>query len=297
MKYRSNINKILVEICKEKKIKLYSYSDKWNFKLEKNDKKYYISGYQFPIDTASTRLFVDDKAAISELLNENKINCFMHFFISNIDNNKKLKLIEDMLKNNDKIVIKQNDGSGGRNIFLIDNMEQANNSINLLINSQKMISISKFYEYEFEYRVIILNGEVLLIYMKERPYIIGNGKDNIEKILENNNINSTINLDKTYIPKLNEKIYISWKHNLQNGGIATIVTDNILYEKLSMFAKKIINIVNINFCSIDIALLNNELYVVEINGGVMMEKFSSICKENYIIARNIYTKAIDYIFK
>jgi glutathione synthase/RimK-type ligase-like ATP-grasp enzyme len=54
---------------------------------------------------------------------------------------------------------------------------------------------------------------------------------------------------------------------------------------------------NANFCSVDIAEVNGKYKVVEVNGGVMMEKFSSQSIENYNIAKSIYASAINKLFK
>jgi hypothetical protein len=40
-------------------------------------------------------------------------------------------------------------------------------------------------------------------------------------------------------------------------------------------------------------MVKNKLMVVEVNGGVMMEKFSSLNKQNYEIAKSIYKDAIE----
>jgi glutathione synthase/RimK-type ligase-like ATP-grasp enzyme len=63
--------------------------------------------------------------------------------------------------------------------------------------------------------------------------------------------------------------------------------------KLSILATKI---VDINLCSVDIALVNNKFKVVEINGGIMMEGFSKTSKKNYDKAVGIYEKIVRKMF-
>ena len=41
---------------------------------------------------------------------------------------------------------------------------------------------------------------------------------------------------------------------------------------------------------------NNELKILELNSGIMMENFSSESEENYKIAEKIYGEAINYMF-
>jgi hypothetical protein len=44
-------------------------------------------------------------------------------------------------------------------------------------------------------------------------------------------------------------------------------------------------------------LIKNELYIVEINSGIMFEKYANFSKNNYIKATQIYKKAIIESFK
>jgi glutathione synthase/RimK-type ligase-like ATP-grasp enzyme len=63
---------------------------------------------------------------------------------------------------------------------------------------------------------------------------------------------------------------------------------------LALLASKSIKI---KFASIDIVQDDNDNFMVlEINAGVMMEKFSKQNDKFYGIAENIYTKAIKYMF-
>jgi glutathione synthase/RimK-type ligase-like ATP-grasp enzyme len=46
------------------------------------------------------------------------------------------------------------------------------------------------------------------------------------------------------------------------------------------------------FYSIDFAMINNQPYVVEVNAGVMLEKYSSLDKKKYANCCKIYEKVI-----
>jgi glutathione synthase/RimK-type ligase-like ATP-grasp enzyme len=56
------------------------------------------------------------------------------------------------------------------------------------------------------------------------------------------------------------------------------------------------NVININFSSIDIVRVKDKFYILEINSGVMLEKFALQSKDNYIISKSIYKKALESIF-
>jgi glutathione synthase/RimK-type ligase-like ATP-grasp enzyme len=105
------------------------------------------------------------------------------------------------------------------------------------------------------------------------------------------NYSPELNLD--LIPAKNKVIVINQKHNLRTGGISKQITDKKIINELETIIKKIVKIFDIHFCSIDFALVKNKFVVVEINGGVMFEKFSQTSKQNYEKCKEIYAKAID----
>jgi ribosomal protein S6--L-glutamate ligase len=99
------------------------------------------------------------------------------------------------------------------------------------------------------------------------------------------------------IPKKNETILLNWRHNLAFGAKPVIVKNPILIKKLKNITKDVLKVINIKFCAIDIADVNHKLMVVEINNGIMFEKFSKSSKKNFTITKNVYLKAINYILQ
>ena len=175
-----------------------------------------------------------------------------------------------------------------------------------LFKSKSSISICPFYNIKEEYRVIYLKGECLVIYSKQRPYVIGNGINNIDELMikyreelsEYITIDKVEDVDLSYIPKENEKVFLTWKHNLYNGAIPKVVEDEIKIKQLSDFAKNVAKVIGIDFATIDIIELEDENYMVlEVNSGVGMTIFSKNVDNGYQIAKDIYSKAIDELFK
>ena len=101
-----------------------------------------------------------------------------------------------------------------------------------------------------------------------------------------------------YVPIKNEKVVISWKHNLCSGAFPkTLLEDDKYVEKVKDLALKAGKCANINFASIDISqTLDEEIFVMEINGNVCMSKFAEDVPNGYEIAKKIYSKAIDKMF-
>jgi glutathione synthase/RimK-type ligase-like ATP-grasp enzyme len=56
-------------------------------------------------------------------------------------------------------------------------------------------------------------------------------------------------------------------------------------------------VLSIQFASVDIIETNNEMRVLEVNSGIMMEKFIQAANENYAIAKKIYQQAINMMLE
>ena len=156
-------------------------------------------------------------------------------------------------------------------MFLSKNIKESEKHIKeLFADGKESASLCPFYNIKKEYRCFYLNGEILLIYGKERPY----------KLTDNN-----------------EKVYLSWKHNLCGGAIPEILEKCELYSKLEKLAIKAAKAINITFATVDIIETeDNKLYVIEINSGVCMAKFAERTPNGYEISKEIYRKALKLLF-
>lgn len=255
-----NFVKIIKEICNELNIKLNSFGVDWIFQLTKNNKYSYIVGYDFP-DISSSKKICDDKSALSEILDKHKIPNIKHvyfmnpkdiFYINEI--NWKNRLLKLFKNFNNNVVVKPNSGTSGDDVYSVKDTKNLINYVNKIFKKNKHVAISPFLNIEHEYRVIMYKNKSELIFDKKRVS--------------------------------------SWKHNLASGSIPIIVKDNSLISKLTKLSQKATSLLNIKFASVDIARVNNKLLIMEINSGVMLEKFSHFSKSNYEKAKAIYKKVI-----
>ena len=192
----------------------------------------------------------------------------------------------------------------GRNVYKINNEEELKEKYKKLLLTNFAISASAFYDIETEYRAIVVEDSVELIYGKVRPVVIGNGKNSIKELLIKFNPNyftKNLNLnDDKYneILLLGEKYEYSWKFNLEGGANINMDINSDLRDRILSIAKNVALKLNIKFGSIDIVLTNNgELRVLEINSGVMMKNFIELHDNGEEIAYEIYKKAIIELFK
>ena len=306
-------HKIMREICEEKGIQLKKLSYDWILELKKDDTVRHITGNRFDINPESCGKIAGDKYATYTVLRSNNVPVIEHQMVFNpvtrgeYVSNKGIweSIIQFFNENNGKIVVKPNHGCEGVGVYLCNSISEVEYAITKLFKNNGSLSICPYYEIETEYRTIYLDGDCELIYGKTKPYVLGNGIDNIKTLIENSNLpdnyiveDNINNIDVDYIPEKDEKFYLSWKHNLSGGALPKILEDKELYEKISKIVKEAAHAMNINFASIDIIKTDNsELYVLEVNSGICMRHFIENIDSGYDIAKNIYSKAVDKMFK
>ena len=306
MKKNTDFYKIIEKICKEKGILMRDASFGYVTELRKDDKVKHIVGESLELNTASSYKIASDKFACFSVLVQNEIPSIKYNMIFNpetrsqYENNdmKKAMILFDQYGG--KVILKANNSSEGKDVFYITDKEILKRKIvEEFANNKDSVSICPFYDIGYEYRAIYLDGDVIFCFKKEKPYVLGNGKDSVAKLCENMEIIDFYeNLDFNYVPKENEKVYVSWKHNLVSGGVPDLDIDEKTYNKVCDLAKRAGQAIGITFASIDIAETSDkELLVMEINSSVCMNKFSERISNGLQIEYKIFSNAIDKMFE
>lgn len=223
-----------------------------------------------------------------------------HFIV--FKNYDKDKIKEYCRKYNFNMVVKNNIGTCGNDMYHIVEPKNLFDRLDKLLNKNYSVSLQPYYDIKTEYRIIILNDQIKLVYGKKRPVVIGDGKRTIYELLCDfnknyfENISNKENLKR--VLKVNEQYEYNWQFNLSKGAMPFFVEDKIKEKNLSKMAKNISNILGISFASIDIVELNdNSLLLLEVNSGVMMDNFSKNLENGNLIAKSIYSDVIDEMFK
>ena len=293
-----NFINIIKRIGEELGISVTLLSDNWTVVLEKGNKIHYITGYQFDLNYHAIGNIMDDKGLFYDILNFKNIPCIEQYVIFN--NYDKQDILNYFNKHNKEIIVKGNISNAGKEVFKITNENDLFSIIDKLLLKQYSLSLCPYYDIKNEYRVIVLNNEVRLIFGKIKPFIIGDGKKSVlDLAIEYNDYYKSHEEkieNKDYIPKNGEKIELSFKFNLSSGALSFTNINPVLKEEICALALHVANSLNINFASIDIIDTNDKLLVMEANSGVTLNNFIKQNQDSYNIAYNIYKDAIKLMF-
>lgn len=301
---------IVNEICREEEIIVESFSYDWIFKLSKYGKYNYIYGYQFDLNAGAVQSIYCDKSAASEVMTSFEIPNVEHFFFMSPTNQKYIGKDGNwnaLLRKLDKygrLVCKPNEGSGGNQVFQVGNQYELENAVYTIFQTSRSMAVCPYYEITNEYRSIVLGGEVKVIYSKQRPFIVGDGKRKVKSLIAEYLTEAEMAADKIEwaaedmekVLDKGEHLVLNWKHNLGRGSKAALVEDESIRSGIVSIVNMVIEKMNIKFASVDIAQCRDGYRVLEINSGVMMDHFLQQSEDTYRITKEIYREAILRMF-
>lgn len=308
-----NLQRIIKQIALENDLSYEVLSCDLVIKLTKDNKIRYINGYKFGLNSHSLGLILDDKYATYELLNSLGISvCKHHILFRPTNHNSYAKNYNSFdycydlfLKYNKNVILKVNNGTCGDGVYHITTKKELKKIYNHLLKYNFSISLCPYYDIKNEYRVILLNNEIKIMYGKINPVVIGNGKDKLIDLLKDFNINyfgyktnlkKNINYNK--VLKKDEKFIYDFKYNLSKGSIITEDIDKETKSIISKMAKDVSKNINLGFGSIDIIKTNDDkYYVLEINSGVMIENYIKLTSDGFKKAKKVYEEAVLEMFK
>ncbi len=255
--------KVLKKYAKKHNLKIVLFSGDWIIELENSNKKrFFIFGLDLGLNSSSTKLLVRDKVGLYNVLKYHKIPILEHklFLKPGSLGTKKEgqwgEMIKFFKKNKQSIVCKPNAGGGGIDIFLAQNQNELEKSVTELFKKYRAIAFSPYVKIENEYRITVLDDEVLLVYKKVK-------KEN------------------------------DFQFNLSKGAFGKVVKDKKVLEELSYLALKATKTIGLRLANVDVISVNGKFMIMEINSGLMFEHFVKQGEKEKQIAEKIYEKILD----
>ena len=304
------VKNIILDICHDLGIKCTLVSKDWIFILEKDNKTVFLAGYKFPSNNHALGMILDDKYALYDVLK------YKNYPVAEYNIVYSEKNIEDyaqgcntfdyvksyFLSHNQDVVLKPNDGTCGRDVYHVTDLNTLEELYYRLTRKYYSINIGPFYDIQNEYRFVVYNNQIRIAYKKNKPVVYGDGVKTIKQLLIDFNPDYFIDklndsLYETILPKGQEYEY-NWKFNLSGGAVATPIDDQELYDRLSKIALDSTQEIGLQFGSVDIIYTkDNEAFILEMNSGVMLENYVKQFDNGYNITKELYKEVIIDAFK
>ncbi|ALC91210.1 UDP-N-acetylmuramyl peptide synthase [Bacillus sp. FJAT-18017] len=236
--------------------------------------------------------------------------------------------IEDIFETGERVgfplVIKPLNGRQGRGVFTnIRSREELFSILNCLETPESDYIVERYFEGS-DFRLLVVDDKLIAASMRIAPFVIGNGKDSISALIEEENknplrgdghekpmskipLNSIVscyleksNLTLDSVPEPGKVIQVVGNANLSTGGLAIDVTDEV-HPSIRRMAVSAAKAIGLDVAGIDLICpdITNELdrnttTIVEVNAapGIRMHHYPSKGTP-----RNVGKAIVDYLFK
>ena len=241
--------------------------DGWTIRfLDKDGEEYDVVWFDVGLNSSLSRKKVSDKSMCYSLLSELGIPSVPHWFLMPPGNTKYsvggvYKDLYAMFEASESgLVLKPNEGGAGKDVTLVKSLNDLDMVSLNLFRSGSAIAVSPYYHYDVEYRVVVLDGEVLMAFGKRKS----DGE---------------------------------FKHNLNSGSVVEQVPyylENDLFE-LAVEASEALGS---RFCTVDIIDHDRDgLMVMEINNTVTLKRVAEFGDEWKELSISSYSAALEKVIE
>lgn len=212
-----------------------------------NNLKFDVLNYDIGLNKSIHMRKVIDKTLCYNLLEKGGVPCVEHFLFRDpltVGKTFQNVLNEALIifnKCEEKAVLKPNKGGAGKDVVYVDDLDNLSIELENLFNKRLDVALSNYYDYDIEYRLVVLDGEILMGFGKRKQ-----GDD--------------------------------FRHNLSAGSSVTDLPIEKL-EEFKKLTKDIVDIIGIRFASIDVIDHKDGLKVLEINSGVTLKRVALASEE------------------
>lgn len=307
----------LAEAAPQLGVKHHAFSADWVQVITMPDgKPHFIMGYKWPLNTAGSSMLADDKYATSTILTRAGVPCVEHhlflrrdFTDESLDLDKLLtELRATVASIGYPVVVKNNHGVGGEGVYLVETERGLNHRVAQMFAKYRGVAISSLFDAPYEYRLVVLQQQVLLVFKKVRAKVVGDGVHTLAELaLADSGPMAHIAEQKkeawlasiedaaNQVVPVGETAALEWRHNLAYGAQPEVIApDHPVYASLTDIALRATQVMSLNFCTVDILQSQSgELKVLEVNSGVSVEKFAEVMGDEGIkTAKKIYQLAL-----
>ncbi|MBI3633059.1 MAG: cyanophycin synthetase [Candidatus Vogelbacteria bacterium] len=216
------------------------------------------------------------------------------------------------------LIVKPNNKSQGEDVYKVYDARQLFNVLKRLFKKHNIILLEEFIQGN-DYRLVVLDNELVMAYQRLPIRLEGNGTNTIEELLSlrleelranGRHVSLLINDERIkerlkyfykvtndYVPKQYEEITLLDNANLSTGGTAVDVTSAINSGYVSTVIK-LIKELGLRFAGVDLITDGNikepplNLKFIEVNSSPGLSHYASLGKKYHRNVENLYIKIV-----
>ena len=272
----------LNEYCAQRQFTLKSLPGSWIFIIETASQHHFVMGYDLGLNSSVSAKICAEKCATFSTLDARGIAAVPHklflppkrrSYLDDFGDGNWSELIKTHEAFGGATVVKQDNGTGGQNVFLAKNLEKLEACVSQIFADTHNVALSPFMPFEREVRFIILKSDILLCHEYIRPKVVGNGKSNLKTLVsaEPQLFGFPMEAENDWDAVLppGAEYRLGWKRKVPGAEIHPVDEDTVpIARQLALDA---FNALRLDFASIDTVLSKGEWKILETHSGVMLE--------------------------
>jgi glutathione synthase/RimK-type ligase-like ATP-grasp enzyme len=284
----------------------------WLVIMQRGAQRHLAFGYDLGLNNASAHQVASDKAATAETLALAGVPCIPHILFLgpklsvHVPGSGSREAMGRLLAQHPRgLVVKPNEGTSGESVFRVTTKPQLELTVERIFAAFPSLAISPFVEIEDEVRVVLLDGRALIVYSKQRPCVMGDGKHSLRELalaataadrqasLLHTIVDDFGAAELDAIPPAGQRCVLNWRHNLDSGAEPVLLTDGNLRDACIALAINAAAAIGLRFAAIDVVRIGGGWQILEVNSGIKMEALGRLHPELVYAA---YEAALDQVF-
>jgi len=223
------------------------------------------------------------------------------------------------------VIVKPNSKSQGVGVYLVRNQKELTSALIEIFKGDKVAIVERYLP-GLDYRIVVLDGEVISAYQRTPLGVVGDGKNSIISLLKQkqksfilSGRDTRINFNDTRIkttlgrlgysfqsilPK-NHEIYLLDNANLSSGGDSFDVT-NIMHPSFKKIAIKLTKEMGLRMSGVDIMIRKGDItqdsrecnyYIIEINAAPGLDHYVTTGRTQRKVVEAMYLKILNALGK
>jgi len=220
------------------------------------------------------------------------------------------------------VIVKPNSGSQGSGVALVHSKKEFYKAMNTIFKTDKIAQVQEFIKGN-DYRVVVLDDQVLSAYQRLPLSVVGDGVSSIKNLLikkqkefiqsgrdtridlEDVRISTKLKhqgLNFNSIPARGEKIFLLDNANLSTGGDSVDVTDKI-HPEFYKIAVDLTRDMGLRLCGVDLMIKGlideapDKYFIIEVNSAPGLDHYVTIGKKQKDIVEKLYLEVLKSIEK
>jgi glutathione synthase/RimK-type ligase-like ATP-grasp enzyme len=287
-------------------------SDGWLIVMQKGVRRHLVFGYDVGLNSAVARGVANDKAATAEILAHSGVSCVPHTLFLNprlhahmAPDGSWSAMLQLLGQHPAGVVVKPNEGTSGRSVFLASCRPQLELAVQDIFTAHASLAISPYLAIEDEVRVVVLDDVPLVVYRKNRPAVVGDGRQTLlelaiaatpaaqRSMVLPDLLRGRTKSELDAIVPVGQQRVLNWRHNLDAGTRPVLLEQGDARETCVRLAVKAARAIGLRFGSIDVVRAGGRWQILEINAGVMMEQLAGFHPD---LVDAAYAAALDKVF-